>query len=79
MSKITFDEWKLQINKYVKNQINLDVDELPDCPYRTWYDNGNLTPKEVSYIILGDYYRNSDIEVSFCEEYIMQYKRKREK
>lgn len=70
MSKLTFEEWKEQINTFVKSEINLDVDELPDMPYRLWYDNNNLTPKEVSFIIIGDFYKNADIEVAFCNELI---------
>ena len=76
MSKLTFEEWKEQINTFVKSEIKLDVDELPDMPYRVWYDNDNLTPKEVSYIIIGDFYKNADIEVSFCKEYILENKDK---
>ena len=76
MSKLTFDQWKERINEYVKSEIKLDVDELPDMPYRIWYDNNNLTPKEVSYIIIGDFYRNTDVEVAFCKEYILEYKKK---
>ena len=70
MPTISFDDWKNEINQIVQTKIGCNLDELPDMPYRLWYDNNNLTPKEVSFIIIGDFYKNADIEVTFCKELI---------
>ena len=52
-----FDIWKERIDNYVYNKIGHHLDDLPDQSYRQWFDQGFLKPKEVSHIVLGDYYQ----------------------
>lgn len=37
---MTFEEWKVSVNFWVRREVGLDVDDLPDCPYRDWYESG---------------------------------------
>lgn len=38
--EMTFEEWKVSVNFWVRRDHGLDLDDLPDCPYRDWYDDG---------------------------------------
>ena len=51
-----FKVWKQRIDNYVYNTIGHHLDDLPDQSYRQWFDEGILKPKDVSHIVLGDYY-----------------------
>ena len=72
MSELTFNEWKDKINSLVKNKINIDIEELPDMTYRDWYENNNLTPENISIIILGEYYKNIDKQAEFCKTLLIK-------
>tara|TARA_B110000914_G_C15326646_1_gene382758 strand:+ start:210 stop:446 length:237 start_codon:yes stop_codon:yes gene_type:complete len=72
MSEQTFDEWKEKINSLVKSKIQINIDELPDMTYRNWYNNNNLEPDAISYIILGEYYKSVDKQVQFCKELLVK-------
>ena len=52
-----FKIWKERINNYVYNKISHHLDDLPDQPYRLWFEEGFLKPSHVSHIVLGDYYQ----------------------
>ncbi len=52
-----FSVWKQRIDNYVYNKIGHHLDDLPDQPYRLWFEEGFLKPSHVSYIVLGDYYQ----------------------
>jgi hypothetical protein len=39
-AKKTFEEWMVEVNKVVETKVGLGTDDLPDCCYRDWYDNG---------------------------------------
>tara|TARA_Y100001970_G_scaffold293320_1_gene439339 strand:- start:6876 stop:7112 length:237 start_codon:yes stop_codon:yes gene_type:complete len=67
MPELTFEEWKEKINTLVKSKIHINIDELPDMTYRDWYDNNNLQPEEISFIILGEYYKSIDKQAQFCK------------
>ena len=67
MPEQTFDEWKEKINSLVKSKIQINIDELPDMTYRDWYENDNLEPDAISYIILGEYYKSVDKQAQFCK------------
>ena len=67
MPEQTFDNWKKEINSLVLSEIQVNLDELPDLTYRDWYDNNNLTTKQISIIVLGEYYKNSDKETQYLK------------
>lgn len=67
MSNLTFEEWKDEINKIVNYTIKRNLDELPDMCYREWYNNNNLNVEEISFIILGEYYKIKDKQLEFCK------------
>jgi len=37
---IGFDMWKRRVDSAVERAASLSADDLPDCPYRDWYDDG---------------------------------------
>jgi hypothetical protein len=41
--KLTFEQWKQAVDDQCSRMTGLSVDDLPDCPYRDWYENG-ITP-----------------------------------
>ena len=43
MPKKTFEAWVNEVHKYL-DLVGLSIDDLPDCPYRDWYDDGT-SPK----------------------------------
>lgn len=51
-----FSVWKQRIDTFVYKQIGFHLDDLPDQSYRQWFEDGYLKPKQVGYIILGNYY-----------------------
>lgn len=38
MSGITFEQWLAHADTLVEEQIGLSLSDLPDCPYREWFD-----------------------------------------
>jgi hypothetical protein len=74
MMVIAFNEWKDEINFLVNKEIQLNVDELPDLNYRELYDNNNLKIKEVSIIILGEYYKILDKQAEFSKNLLIKSK-----
>lgn len=42
-----FEQWMQRVDAVVQKRTGLSVHDLPDCPFRDWYDNG-LTPREAS-------------------------------
>ena len=74
MMEIAFNEWKDKINFLVNKEIQLNVDELPDLNYRELYDNNNLKIKEVSIIILGEYYKILDKQSEFSKNLLIKSK-----
>lgn len=72
MPEQTFDNWKKEINSLVLSEIQVNLDELPDLTYRDWYDNNNLTTKQISIIVLGEYYKNSDKEAQYLKSLTLE-------
>tara|TARA_Y100000389_G_scaffold176938_1_gene188814 strand:+ start:1264 stop:1494 length:231 start_codon:yes stop_codon:yes gene_type:complete len=70
MPTISFDDWKNEINQIVQTKIGCNLDELPDMQYRIWFDNQNLTSTQVSFIIIGEYYKEFELNVNFAKELI---------
>lgn len=52
-----FKVWKQRIDNYVFDRIGHHLDDLPDLSYRQWFDDGYLKPRQVSSIVLGEYYQ----------------------
>ena len=52
-----FQTWKNRINTYVYQKIGWNLDDLPDQPYRLWFDDGYLKPSQVACVVLGDFYQ----------------------
>ena len=42
-NSISFVDWKDSINELVRKEINLNIDDLPDQPYRFLYDSKLLS------------------------------------
>ena len=42
-----FQIWKQR----VQNHVGSELDELPDEPYRYWFEETHMSPKEISMII----------------------------
>lgn len=38
MSGITFEQWLAHTNTLIEEEIGLSLSDLPDCPYRDWFD-----------------------------------------
>lgn len=38
--KLTFEQWIERVNAWCLCHIGLGYDDLPDCPYRDWYEDG---------------------------------------
>tara|TARA_B100000900_G_scaffold244608_2_gene208005 strand:- start:7056 stop:7268 length:213 start_codon:yes stop_codon:yes gene_type:complete len=64
-NSISFVDWKDSINELVRKEINLNIDDLPDQPYRFLYDSKLLSIKAISYIILGDFFKNTINDIEF--------------
>ena len=45
-----FQIWKHRIEQHV----GWDLEDLPDETYRIWFENTNLTPKDVAHIIFNN-------------------------
>lgn len=39
-SKISFEHWKLQVNAICSRLYGVSADDLPDCPYSDWHEDG---------------------------------------
>jgi hypothetical protein len=65
----TFNNWKKEINSLVLSEIQVNLEELPDLNYRDWYDNNNLTTKQISIIVLGEYYKDFD-KNQYCKNLV---------
>lgn len=64
-NSISFVDWKNSINELVRKEINLNIDDLPDQQYRFLYDSKLLSIKAISYIILGDFFKNTINDIEF--------------
>lgn len=43
-NRVSFEEWKVQVNHIVEGLAGLSCDDLPDVDYYSWYEE-HLTPK----------------------------------
>lgn len=34
-----FERWKRSVDRAVESRIGLSADDLPDCPYRDWFED----------------------------------------
>lgn len=49
--KLSFQEWMRKVNICVAQRIGLSAEDLPDQPYRDWYDSG-MTPQDAAEDVL---------------------------
>jgi hypothetical protein len=42
--KQTFEEWMAKVNSAVEHDSSMSASDLPDVPYREWYDD-DMTPR----------------------------------
>ena len=40
MAKKSWGEWIKTVDAIIVRRVGLSHDDLPDCPYRAWYDEG---------------------------------------
>lgn len=40
MAKKTFEEWMRAVDVAIAARVGLGSSDLPDCPYRDWYEDG---------------------------------------
>lgn len=43
MSNLTFKQWLAKVNEQVRARAGCSIRDLPDCPFRDWYEDG-VTP-----------------------------------
>lgn len=41
-AKMTFESWKRSVDLFVGKLCGVSADDLPDAPYRDWYDRGTM-------------------------------------
>ena len=39
-AKKSFEVWMAEVNAFIKAKYGLDSNDLPDCCYDDWYENG---------------------------------------
>lgn len=49
--KPTFEQWMEAVDQHVLNTVGLGYQDLPDCPYRDWYDDGVSAKRAASRAI----------------------------
>ena len=40
MQSQDYDSWMKEVDSWVHRYAGVSVHDLPDCPYRDWYDSG---------------------------------------
>jgi hypothetical protein len=48
---ITFDQWMREVNHSIALRTGMTSDDLPDCCYRDWYDDGLEAKRAASQAI----------------------------
>ena len=38
--KLSFEEWLRRVDEQIEAACYLSYQDLPDCPYRDWYEDG---------------------------------------
>ncbi len=46
-TKLTFEEWLVSVNFFIRRSCGLDREDLPDCCYADWYAAG-VTPRSAA-------------------------------
>jgi len=57
-----FRAWRVCVEMWVTYHTGLYLDELPDCPYRAWYDN-DMPPRYAAKLALDNAGRPETLEV----------------
>ena len=37
---LDFEMWLTEVDQVVEDRVGMSVHDLPDCPFRDWYDDG---------------------------------------
>lgn len=45
--KMTFETWMITVNDLVESMVYVSTEDLPDCCYRDWFDEG-ITPLQAA-------------------------------
>lgn len=40
MGNLTYKQWLEKVDNYVWAEVDCSVRDLPDCPFRDWYEDG---------------------------------------
>lgn len=40
MKQMSWEDWKKRVDAYLVRETGMTADDLPDCCYRDWYDDG---------------------------------------
>lgn len=48
---MSFEAWMKEVNKCLVKMCGMCADDLPDCCYRDWYDDG-FKPKEAAVMAI---------------------------
>ena len=50
--------WKDRVEHHFQNMINMNIPltDIPDEPYRIWFDETNFTPKQIAEHIYGKFW-----------------------
>ena len=47
MKRIDFDTWMMKVNKILEQEYGLSSEDLPDCCYADWHDDG-VSPRSAA-------------------------------
>ena len=36
---VTFEKWLAHVDSIIESEVGLSLSDLPDCPYRDWFDS----------------------------------------
>ena len=48
---MAFDIWVRKVNQVIEMNTGLGLDDLPDCPYRDWFEQGMSPVKAARWAI----------------------------
>ena len=50
---MTFIDWLCKVNRAIEARYGLTTDDLPDCPYRDWFEDG-MSPTTAARMALNN-------------------------
>jgi hypothetical protein len=55
MAKMTFEQWQAKVNQAIINQVDLEIDDLPDYDYWNAWNDGE-TPAYTAKMVIANAY-----------------------